>query len=80
MVAGVTVRDTTPTMTSATDAAATRPIGLVATAQRLRQEIRFFDESTPTRHLSCDSDGSDLRVMSEIMGVFLSLAHTGICA
>ncbi len=45
---GITVRDTTPTVHSAAVAAATRPVGMVSTAQRLRHEIRFFDEATPT--------------------------------
>jgi hypothetical protein len=34
--------------------AATRPVGLVSTAQRLRHEIRFFDEATPTRKAKPD--------------------------
>jgi len=48
---GITVRD--GVMTPAT-AAATRPVGLVSTAQRLRHEIRFFDEATPTRKAKPD--------------------------
>jgi len=51
---GITVRDTTPTMHTATVAAATRPVGVVSTAQRLRHEIRFFDEATPTRKAKPD--------------------------
>ncbi len=43
---GITVRDGTLTPAAA---AATRPVGVVSTAQRLRHEIRFFDEATPTR-------------------------------
>ena len=43
---GLTVRDGTMTPAAA---AATRPVGIVSTAQRLRHEIRFFDEATPTR-------------------------------
>ena len=42
---GLTVRDDTLTPAAA---AATRPVGVVSTAQRLRHEIRFFDEATPT--------------------------------
>jgi len=44
---GITVRDKVRT----TDASGidTRPIGAVDTSQRLRHEIRFTDESTPTR-------------------------------
>lgn len=48
---GITVKDKTPTA-SANSAAATsgasRPIGIVDTSQRLRHEIRFMDEKTPT--------------------------------
>ena len=43
---GITVRDTTPT--SPTGGIATRPVGVVDTSQRLRHEIRFTDEATPT--------------------------------
>ena len=43
---GITVRDDT---ISPALAAATRPVGIVSTAERLRHEIRFFDEATPTR-------------------------------
>ena len=44
---GITVRDTvrTPLAGDIT----TRPIGVVDTSQRLRHEIRFSDEATPTR-------------------------------
>ena len=51
---GITVRDTTPTIHSAAVAAATRPVGMVSTAQRLRHEIRFFDEATPTSRAKPD--------------------------
>ena len=51
---GITVRDTTPTGISAAVAAATRPVGMVSTAQRLRHEIRFFDEATPTSRAKPD--------------------------
>jgi hypothetical protein len=44
---GITVPDTTPTISSG--GIDTRPIGAVDTSQRLRHEIRFSDESTPTR-------------------------------
>jgi hypothetical protein len=44
---GITVADTIKTM--AVGGIATRPIGVVDTAQRLRHEIRFSDEATPTR-------------------------------
>jgi len=43
---GITVRDTT--RTTATGGISTRPIGAVDTSQRLRHEIRFTDEATPT--------------------------------
>lgn len=43
---GITVADTIPTAAGDID---TRPIGIVDTGQRLRHEIRFADESTPTR-------------------------------
>ena len=43
---GITVRDTTPT--SPTGGISTRPVGVVDTSQRLRHEIRFTDEATPT--------------------------------
>ena len=44
---GITVPDTTPTISSG--GIDTRPIGAVDTSQRLRHEIRFSDEATPTR-------------------------------
>jgi len=44
---GITVPDSTPTPISG--GIDTRPIGAVDTSQRLRHEIRFSDESTPTR-------------------------------
>ena len=43
---GITVRDTTPT--TPTGGISTRPVGVVDTSQRLRHEIRFTDEATPT--------------------------------
>ena len=44
---GITVRD--KVRTAATGDITTRPIGVVDTSQRLRHEIRFSDEATPTR-------------------------------
>ena len=44
---GITVRDTVRTATAGD--ITTRPIGVVDTSQRLRHEIRFSDEATPTR-------------------------------
>jgi len=44
---GITVRDTIRTV--AVGGISTRPIGAVDTSQRLRHEIRFSDEATPTR-------------------------------
>lgn len=44
---GITVPDTIKTM--AVGGISTRPIGVVDTSQRLRHEIRFSDEATPTR-------------------------------
>ena len=43
---GITIPDTIPT---AAGDITTRPIGAVDTSQRLRHEIRFSDEETPTR-------------------------------
>ena len=43
---GITVPDTTPT--TPMGGIETRPVGVVDTSQRLRHEIRFTDESTPT--------------------------------
>lgn len=43
---GITVRDAVRTM--AAGGIGSRPIGMVDTSQRLRHEIRFSDESTPT--------------------------------
>jgi len=43
---GITVRDTT--RTTSVGGITTRPIGAVDTSQRLRHEIRFTDEATPT--------------------------------
>lgn len=45
---GITVKDSTLTMATATAVAATRPVGVVDTSRRLRHEIKFYDESTPT--------------------------------
>lgn len=48
---GITVKDRTPTAvagSAATTSGASRPIGVVDTSQKLRHEIRFFDENTPT--------------------------------
>jgi len=45
---GITVRDTVVTVASSAGMAS-RPVGVVDTAQRLRHEIRFSDEATPTR-------------------------------
>jgi len=44
---GITVRD--KIRTAAVGDITTRPIGVVDTSQRLRHEIRFSDEATPTR-------------------------------
>lgn len=44
---GITVADTVKTM--AVGGLTTRPIGVVDTSQRLRHEIRFSDEATPTK-------------------------------
>ncbi|MHB9070738.1 MAG: hypothetical protein ACYC54_10270 [Sedimentisphaerales bacterium] len=44
---GITVSDTVKTM--AVGGLTTRPIGVVDTSQRLRHEIRFSDEATPTK-------------------------------
>jgi len=44
---GITVPDTI--LTTASGDITTRPIGAVDTSQRLRHEIRFSDEATPTR-------------------------------
>lgn len=44
---GITVADTIKTV--AVGGISTRPIGVVDTSQRLRHEIRFSDEATPTR-------------------------------
>ena len=44
---GITVRD--KIRTAAVGDITTRPIGAVDTSQRLRHEIRFSDEATPTR-------------------------------
>ena len=43
---GITIPDRTPT--AAAGGIDTRPIGAVDTSQRLRHEIRFSDEATPT--------------------------------
>lgn len=44
---GITIPDTV--RTRAAGGIDTRPIGMVDTSQRLRHEIRFVDEATPTR-------------------------------
>ncbi|MCX5634526.1 MAG: hypothetical protein NTW55_01595 [Planctomycetota bacterium] len=44
---GITVADTIKTMS--VGGISTRPIGVVDTSQRLRHEIRFSDEATPTK-------------------------------
>lgn len=46
---GITIPDRTPSAMRATTVAdgATRPIGSVDTSQRLRHEIKFWDEATP---------------------------------
>lgn len=44
---GITVPDTI--RTTAAGGISTRPVGVVDTSQRLRHEIRFTDEATPTR-------------------------------
>ncbi len=44
---GITIPDTV--RTSAVGDIMTRPVGMVDTSQRLRHEIRFVDEATPTR-------------------------------
>jgi len=49
---GITVPDTIKTM--ATGGISTRPIGVVDTSQRLRHEIRFTDEATPTSRAKPD--------------------------
>ena len=43
---GITIPDTV--RTASTSGIDTRPIGMVDTSQRLRHEIRFVDEATPT--------------------------------
>ena len=43
---GITVKDDVATLTAAS-AAATRPVGVVDTSERLRHTIKFFDEATP---------------------------------
>lgn len=45
---GITVKDEARTITTA-KAAATRPIGIVDTSERLRHTIRFYDEATPNK-------------------------------
>jgi len=44
---GITVKDAVQTMATATAVEASRPVGVVDTSQRLRHEIKFFDQSTP---------------------------------
>lgn len=43
---GITIPDKTATPVGGS---ATRPVGVVDTSQRLRHEIRFFDEGNPTK-------------------------------
>ena len=50
---GITVKDDIATLTMAA-AAATRPVGVVDTSERLRHTIRFFDESTPQNRAKPD--------------------------
>ena len=50
---GITVKDETRTMTTA-KAAATRPVTVVDTSERLRHTIRFYDEATPNRRAKPD--------------------------
>ena len=45
---GITVPDTVRTMTMSVGGIDSRPLGVVDTSQRLRHEIRFSDEATPT--------------------------------
>lgn len=45
---GITVPDSTPSA-PAGGGISSRPVGVVDTSQRLRHEIRFADENTPTR-------------------------------
>jgi hypothetical protein len=48
---GITVKDKVQTLAAGAAAAtngASRPVGIVDTSQKLRHEIRFFDEHTPT--------------------------------
>jgi hypothetical protein len=49
---GITVRDTTPTIHSATSAPAlaSRPVGVVDTSQRLQHTLSFYDSATPKSH------------------------------
>ena len=49
---GITVPDRIKT--TAISAVSTRPVGVVDTSQRLRHEIRFTDESTPTSRAKPD--------------------------
>jgi len=49
---GITVPDTVKTVE--TEGVSTRPIGVVDTSQRLRHEIRFTDEATPTSRAKPD--------------------------
>jgi hypothetical protein len=45
---GITVRDGTSTPTSVVGISSNRPLATVDTSQRLRHEIKFVDEATPT--------------------------------
>ena len=49
---GITVRDTTATASTAE--ISSRPVAVVDTSQRLRHEIRFYDEATPTSRAKPD--------------------------
>lgn len=49
----IPVHDETRTMTTA-KAAATRPIGVVDTSERLRHTIRFYDDATPNKRAKPD--------------------------
>jgi len=49
---GITVHDTVKTVE--TEGVSTRPVGVVDTSQRLRHEIRFTDEATPTSRAKPD--------------------------
>lgn len=50
---GITVKDELHTMTAA-KAAATRPLAVIDTSERLRHTIKFYDEATPNRRAKPD--------------------------